>query len=285
MAWADWLLILMIQVYQSRGIGISERTDLPTSFNLHFLYLLSAESWGESIGCDIVMAKETVQPTSTDDSSKKEALTELEHTLHQQFAENYNNISGSLMAFVAAMFIVFTGYAYVFSNIKDAPCIFECLANDTKGIYSINALFWANLMLNLTMLVVFYFAVNLGLTQRKEQFITYTIRRNAYGAKGNYELDTNIFPEGYHPFNKKCCSYLVGIYGYIANCALIASFVVSIVTFFFINVYGTELCCLQCNHFYCSFIIIMTMLLFKCHKYCKYQKYNKEFKQKLGIQD
>lgn len=34
--------------------GISKRTDLPTSFNLHYLYLLSAESWGESIGYSMI---------------------------------------------------------------------------------------------------------------------------------------------------------------------------------------------------------------------------------------
>lgn len=231
------------------------------------------------------MAKDTEQQTSPDDSSKKEVPADLEYTLHQQFAENYNNISGSLMAFVAAMFIVFTCYAYVFSEIKADSGIFNCVDQSLQGKYSINALFWANLMLNLTMLVIFYFAVNLGLTQRKEQFITYTIRRKAYGVKDDYELNTNIFPKGYHPFNKNCCNFLVGIYGYIANCALIASFVVSIVTLIYISECDAKLCCLQCNHFYCSFIIIMVMLIFKCYKYCKYQKYNDEFKRKLGISD
>lgn len=253
------------------------------------------------------MANRNEQQTPPCDSCNKK-ITELEHTLHQQFAENYNNISGSLMAFVAAMFIVFTGYAYVFSYIKDAPCIFNCLGKSTEGTYSINALFWANLMLNLTMLVIFYISVNLGLTQRKEQFITYTIRRNAYGVISNsvYELNTNIFPKGYHPFRKTPCNYLVGIYGYIAKCAWCTSIIISIVTLIYIicvNSNATaicgccyfkdcchvKLCCfveqynLAIIHAVISGFIIALMIFHNCRKYHKYDKYEKEYKEKLGI--
>lgn len=254
------------------------------------------------------MANGNGQLTSQCGSCIKSDITELEHTLHQQFAENYNNISGSLMAFVAAMFIVFTGYAYVFSHIEGAPCIFDCLPASQKGEFSINALFWANLMLNLTMLVIFYFAVNLGVTQRKEQFITYTIRRNAYGAKNKYELNTNIFPKGYHPFRKTPCNYLVGIYGYIAKCAWCTSIIVSIVTLIYIvcvnsNATAVSGCCYfkDCCHVkLCCFVeqynlaiihavisgfIIALMIFHNCRKYHKYDKYEKEYKGKFGIQD
>lgn len=255
------------------------------------------------------MANGNGQQTPPCESCIKNDITELEHTLHQQFAENYNNISGSLMAFVAAMFIVFTGYAYVFSNIKDAPCIFNCLGEPTEGTYSINALFWANLMLNLTMLAVFYISVNLGVTQRKEQFITYTIRRNAYGAKNKYELNTNIFPKGYHPFRKTPCNYLIGIYGYIAKCAFWTSILVSAVTLMYIicvnqdmpainsccyfkNCCHVKLCCfveqygLSIIHAIVSGVIILGMLIYKgfC-KYLKYHEYENEYKGKLGIKD
>lgn len=213
------------------------------------------------------------------------------------------------MAFVAAMFIVFTGYAYVFSHIEGAPCIFDCLPASQKGEFSINALFWANVMLNLTMLVIFYFAVNLGVIQRKEQFITYTIRRNAYGAKNKYELNTNIFPKGYHPFKKKRCNYLVGIYGYIAKCAFWTSILVSAVTLMYIICVNQDMpainsCCYfkNCCHVkLCSFVeqynlaiihavisvvIILVMFIYKwVSKYKKYHEYEKEYKEKLDIKD
>lgn len=256
------------------------------------------------------MANRNEQQTPPCDSCN-EKITELEHTLHQQFAENYNNISGSLMTFVAAMFIVFTGYAYVFSHIEGAPCIFDCLPASQKGEFSINALFWANLMLNLTMLVIFYISVNLGVTQRKEQFITYTIRRNAYGVISNsvYELNTNIFPKGYHPFRKTPCNYLVGIYGYIAKCAWCTSIIVSIVTLIYIicvNSNATaisgccyfkdcchvKLCCfveqynLAIIHAVISVVIILVMFIYKWFsKYKKYHEYENEYKGKLGIKD
>lgn len=250
------------------------------------------------------MANRNEQQTPPCDSCN-EKITELEHTLHQQFAENYNNISGSLMAFVAAMFIVFTGYAYVFSNIKGAPCIFNCLFKSTEGTYSINALFWANLMLNLTMLVIFYFSVNLGLTQRKEQFITYTIRRNAYGVISNsvYELNTNIFPKGYHPFRKTPYNYLVGIYGYIAKCAYKMSCVISWITFIFMFCYllkgifcneyeKNKLCCFIIQTIVLIIIHILSIFAFLQQKeniekkgFKKYQEYEKEYKAKLDIKD
>lgn len=212
------------------------------------------------------------------------------------------------MAFVAAMFIVFTGYAYVFSHIEGAPCIFDCLPASQKGEFSINALFWANLMLNLTILVIFYFAVNLGVIQRKEQFITYTIRRNAYGVsdtqKNNvYELNTDIFPEGYHPFGKHEEDFLVGIYGYIAKCAYKMSCVISWITFIFMFCYLLK--GIFCNEYeknklYC--FIIQTIVLIIIHilsifaflqqkeniekkGFKKYQEYEKEYKAKLDIKD
>lgn len=248
------------------------------------------------------MANRNEQQTPPCDSCN-EKITELEHTLHQQFAENYNNISGSLMAFVAAMFIVFTGYAYVFSHIEDAPCIFDCLPASQKGEFSINALFWANVMLNLTMLVIFYFAVNLGVTQRKEQFITYTIRRNAYGAKSKYELNTKIFPKGYHPFGKHEEDFLVGIYGYIAKCAYKMSCVISLITFIFMFCYllkgifcneyeKNKLCCFIIQTIVLIIIHILSIFAFLQKKeniekkgFEKYDKYENEYKEKLDIKD
>lgn len=215
----------------------------------------------------------------------------IERTLHQQFAENYNNISGSLMTFVAAMLIVFTGYAYVFTNIKDAPCIFNCLGDTTKGLYSINALFWANLLLNLSMFAIFYFAVNLGLTQRKEQFVTYSIRKKVYGVKRNHDLKTDIFPKGYHPFGKRFCDFLVGIYGYIANSALFSSVVSSFITLLYIGSVAVKEnnccqnncsctdnhCCLLCYHICFSSLLIVLMLVYKYIKYNKYKHYESQY--------
>lgn len=155
-------------------------------------------------GCPDGLFEETINETIVGNNDDR--IFELEKQLHEQYAVNNNSNAGILISLISALLISFTGYGYVLYQYSIGECAI--------GIVNVAAI-----AVILVMVLLYCISVNLGAGQRMEQFITIAIRKKHYGKSNKYK---DVFPDGYHPFNKNYCSFVQGVYNIWTKVALFA---------------------------------------------------------------
>lgn len=185
-------------------------------------------------------------------------MFELEKQLHEQYAINNNSNAGILISLISALLISFTGYGYVLYQ----HCIGEC-----NNIAIVNL---AAIAVLAVMVLLYCLSVHLGAGQRMEQFITIAIRKKHYGKSNVYK---EIFPDGYHPFNKNFCSFVQGIYNMWSKVTLLV----------ILGVMNCHLC-LKITDRPCSVVIAGVVGVIFCiiYRYCKYKKYKDREQSLIG---
>jgi magnesium-transporting ATPase (P-type) len=155
---------------------------------------------------------------------------ELEKQLHEQYAINNNANVTSIVALITTRLGVVGVYGYVFvhSTIEFANDFGKFVCTDEK--YSLDVLLFSAMASYLILVIIFYLSAYLGTNQRKEQFITFAIRRKHYerGEKKDYD---KIFPLEYHPFDKSKSKFIQGLYGEICSILKILFWIITILTF------------------------------------------------------
>lgn len=169
------------------------------------------------------------------DNDNVKMQQQMELQLHEQYAINNNSNLSSIIALFVAMLAVIGAYGYVYLH---SSCIWDrTVMIGEDRLFTLNALVitaWAAIM---TMFVMIYLCIELGMKQRFEQFITFAIRAKYYKTNkhSGYDNSNNtndhdvcvdklieasfdksyskIYPQGYHPFNKHCLEAVQGLYG------------------------------------------------------------------------
>ncbi len=154
---------------------------------------------------------------------------ELEKQLHEQYAINNNANMVSIVTLITALLGVIGVYGYVFvnSSITFAPDLGNLV---DKGKYSLDILLFATIASYFILIIIIYLAAYLGTNQRKEQFITYAIRRKHYEQSGADNDYNNIFPNSYHPFSKSKSEFIQGLYGEICCILKFLFWIITILT-------------------------------------------------------
>lgn len=139
---------------------------------------------------------------------------ELEKQLHEQYAINNNANLGSVVTIITTLIGVIGVYGYLFihSTIDFASDWGSFVDN---GKYTLDVLLFSAVASYFILIIIFYLSAYLGTNQRKEQFITYAIRRKHYEKSGENNDYDKIFPSNYHPFNKTKSEFIQGLYGEI----------------------------------------------------------------------
>lgn len=140
---------------------------------------------------------------------------ELERQLHEQYAINNNTILGVVIALTCTLIIVIGYFGYVFVN----SCVefsdgFRSLKGE-DGVYCLDALLCSYIASLFILFVLSRFCIYQGIAQRKEQFITYAIRKKYKFDNGGCEQDKSnkVLPNDYHPFGKNKIEAVQGLYG------------------------------------------------------------------------
>lgn len=118
----------------------------------------------------------------------------IEKQLHQQYAENYNQISGYVLSFAIGMAGALTPYVLAFGDVlSDA------------SVANIIRLCAADLLCVFALMVIGYLCIKQGWVTRRNQFIIFAIRTRHFGSFDKlfavYKKD-GIFSIEYHPFYK-----------------------------------------------------------------------------------
>lgn len=201
--------------------------------------------YGDSTNTPIA---ETIKESFPD--RRDDRIFELEKQLHEQYAINNNSNSDILISLISALLISFTGYGYVLYQY----CIGEC---DNVRLINLAAIMVMSVMVLLNCI-----SVNLGSGQRMEQFITIAIRKKHYG---EYEKYNEIFPDGYHPFNKSYCSFVQGIYNVWSKVTMLAILGVGSCHLIILG------CKIVCPIIISVIICIGLCIIYRCYKYKKYK--------------
>ena len=154
----------------------------------------------------------------------------LEEQLHEQYAINNNANLASIMVLIVSLISVvgIYGFIFIYSSI-DFAIDWGHFVNNQKT-YSLDVLLFATIASYIILLILFYLAAYLGVNQRKEQFITYAIRKKHYEQSGEKNDYDRIFPSNYHPFNKTKYDFIQGLYGEICCILKILFWIITILT-------------------------------------------------------
>lgn len=156
---------------------------------------------------------------------------ELEKQLHEQYAINNNAILGSVVTIITTLIgvIGIYGYVFIYSTIDFASDWGSFVNN---GKYTLDVLLFSAIASYLILVIIFYLSAYIGTYQRKEQFITYAIRKKYYKKNGGNNDYDQIFPSNYHPFNKTKSGFefIQGLYGEICCILKILFWVITILT-------------------------------------------------------
>lgn len=183
-------------------------------------------------------------------ADNNDRIFELEKQLHEQYAVNNNSNSGVLMSLLSTLLVAITGYGYVLYQYLIMECSIAIVSLTTIIAMAVMALLHC-------------ISVSLGAGQRMEQFITIAIRKKYY--KGNKATYEEIFPEGYHPFNKNLHSFVQGLYNIWSVVAILT--ILGIMGSYFLLVKNG--CCfiVICG---CFFVVVSAL-----YRVCEFKKYKK----------
>lgn len=140
---------------------------------------------------------------------------ELERQLHEQYAINNNAILGVVIALACTLIVVIGYFGFVFVNscveFSDGFRSLKC----EDGVYCLDALLCSYIASMFILFVLSRFCIYQGIAQRKEQFITYAIRKKYKMDNDGCEQDKSnkVLPNDYHPFGKNKIEAVQGLYG------------------------------------------------------------------------
>ena len=180
---------------------------------------------------------------------------ELEKQLHEQYAINNNANVSSFVAMIGSLLVAFTGYGYVVYQYLMGEGNHCCCQTAKANIM----LALATIAVLVVIFILYMVAIEIGASQRTNQFVIYAIRKKAYG-----DLQyNNIFPKGYEPFNKNFFTFVQGIYNTLSWIFLGIYVIIAILSFCVIKQHGCCLCC-------CA-ILGLYMISFRYSKFTKYK--------------
>lgn len=143
-------------------------------------------------------------------------MRDLEKQLHEQYAINANSNFSSMLTIVVALISVVATYGYVLIHTKldvdDLQFINNTCGSSQDESYTPMALVLTALAAMGVLIILFYISLKIGFQQRKEQFITFSIRCKYYGY--NYDEMCEVYPHYYHPFKKCFFTYVQGLYNF-----------------------------------------------------------------------
>lgn len=143
-------------------------------------------------------------------------MRDLEKQLHEQYAINANSNFSSMLTIVVALISVVATYGYVLIHTKldvdDLQFINNTCGSSQDESYTPMALVLTALAAMGVLIILFYISLKIGFQQRKEQFITFSIRCKYYGY--NYDEMWEVYPHYYHPFKKCFFTYVQGLYNF-----------------------------------------------------------------------
>jgi hypothetical protein len=203
---------------------------------------------------------------------------ELEKQLHEQYAINNNANLSSVIALLVSLFAAIGAYGYVFIHTSNYPKC--CCSYGT--VYDLSQLLFAAIAALVVLGIMLYVCIYQGFAQRYEQFITHAIRCK-YHSQFMQQDDKQtqpfmIFPKGYHPYGKKRCNAIQGLYGVFAKIISLVIFLLSIATIYQIITY-----CISWDQFFAeygilsiAFIITAVIIFVFCLKlyFDKQEKYH-----------
>ena len=189
-------------------------------------------------------------------TEKQEMQKELELQLHEQYAINNNANVSSFIAMIGALIIAFTGYGYVLYQylMGDVCC---CKMAEAETMVHI-----ATFAVLVVIFILYMVAVQIGASQRSDQFVIHNIRKRAYD--NNKEELEKIYPEGYSPKGKNYFNFVQGIYNTLSWIFWGIYAFIAILSFGVIvqNCCGLSVCA----------IMWLYMISFRCSKFAKYRK-------------
>lgn len=185
---------------------------------------------------------------------------ELERQLHEQYAINNNANLASIIILTASLLSVFGLYGYIFihSNIDFAD---DWGSFVKDGIYSLDVLLFTGIATFVVFLILFYLVAYLGVNQRKEQFIAYSIRKRIYTQSDDNKNYSEIFPTNYHPFNKTKSDFIQGLYGAICCILRILFWLIAILSFMKIGCHFYKYCDIGVVS-YSALVVILLFVIF-----------------------
>lgn len=180
--------------------------------------------------------------------NNEDRVFELEKQLHEQYAVNNNSNAGTLISILSALLVSITGFGYVLYQYQIMACELAIVNLSTIVAMAV-------------MTLLYCISVHLGAGQRMEQFITIAIRKKHYNSKERYE---EIFPNGYHPFNKNVFEFVQGIYNIWSTATFMA--IGGIVACYLILIKEEYPCLIVA----CGVLSLVFCTLFRI---CKFRKY------------
>ena len=223
---------------------------------------------------------------------KKSVQEQLELQLHQQYAENNNAYFSSIVVLLAAILSTLGAFGYVYIRTRllfssDFGLMYAC------NQYTLEAMLLIAMASLIVLLICYIVCCYQGVAQRKEQFMIDSIRRKYYGKKFPEESD-KVFYSKYKPYNKKDEDIVQGLYGLLCTILLWCGVGILLMTFIkyiaaifywlnnskiiefsFSGLLTTVLFILSC------FIFYVICIGFHYSQMQKYQKVQREFKEKI----
>lgn len=130
--------------------------------------------------------------------------------LHEQYAVNNNAKLSSAVTLIVGLLAVVGAYGYVFLHTSLTNGKSELL--NSKAEFTLLSLILTATAATIVLGVLIYICMYQGFAQRKGQFIIYAIRCY-HGFKIKNKDEERIFPDNYHPFDKKCIEAYQGLFG------------------------------------------------------------------------
>lgn len=181
---------------------------------------------------------------------------DLELQLHEQYAINNNANVSSFIAMIATLMVAFTGYGYVLYEylMGDWVCMHSCRKDNATTMLNV-----ATCAVLLVVCIIYVVAINIGYSQRSNQFVIHRIREKVYSKE---RLDS-IYPAGYSPMGKNFITFIQGLYNPLSWILLAVYIAISL--FSWVST-AINYCLLTI-----SIIVLLSLLAYRWYKYIKYR--------------
>ena len=195
-------------------------------------------------------------------------------SLHTQFAENQNHHQGIFIQFLIALFVLFSGFGYVYTytnpNIAYEQTFVEKI-NDIE-YFSLITLLSTSAIVIAVLTLLNAILLNLGYGFRRDQHLNMIIRKK-YLINEEYK---NIFGTLYNSDNKSFCNFLPNFY------SIFFWFIFGFQIFIFVAICCKEKVldidgkCFSLFILLLDIFLILISLCLYCKTYCKYKNNLKE---------
>lgn len=223
------------------------------------------------------------EKTKEDACKVDEPIKQLELQLHEQFAQNYNNVYAATATMFCTMLAVLAGYGAVLINVRNCFAVGSGAFGGDNG-YTLDALVLVTIASLIVLFIIKYICLYQGVNQRLEQFIVFSIRKKYYREDPTKLIKDKIFPKSYHPFEKRGFNIIVGIYGKLIPVII----VLQIIVYLLAIIKVVSACCCNIGCFALAEVVILCgmpiadavifWLLIK-HEFKKYYEREEEYKE------